>query len=283
MVRVRKRPATGAGEPHSECLPMLDPEVCYRAVLARDPRFDGRFFTCVTSTGIYCRPICPARTPRRENCRFAPSAAAAQELGFRPCLRCRPELSPHLAAFRGTEATRRARALADRRRRARRRRRGVDALAERLGLGERQLPPSLRAAPRCLAGERRADAARAVRAAAHRAKPGSRWRRSRWRPASAASAASTRCFARSTKGRRRRCGATSRRPDLDRHARARVSPAVRLGRRARVLRGAGDTGRRGRGESTATRAPSRSTAPSAAIEVRARAAERCSPACASRR
>ncbi|HEY3500897.1 MAG TPA: AlkA N-terminal domain-containing protein [Polyangiaceae bacterium] len=117
---------------------MLDEEACYRAVLARDPRFDGRFFTCVTSTGIYCRPICPARTPKLENCRFVPSAAAAQELGFRPCLRCRPELSPHLAAFRGTEATvERALALigdgaldGDT---------GVDALAERLGLGERQL------------------------------------------------------------------------------------------------------------------------------------------------
>jgi AraC family transcriptional regulator, regulatory protein of adaptative response / DNA-3-methyladenine glycosylase II len=117
---------------------MLDSEACYRAVLARDLRFDGRFFTCVTSTGVYCRPVCPARTPRFENCRFVPSAAAAQELGFRPCLRCRPELSPHLAAFRGTEATveRALSLIADG---ALDGEAGVDALAERLGLGERQL------------------------------------------------------------------------------------------------------------------------------------------------
>jgi AraC family transcriptional regulator of adaptative response / DNA-3-methyladenine glycosylase II len=117
---------------------LLDPNACYRAVLARDPRFDGRFFTCVTSTGVYCRPICPARTPRFENCRFVRSPAAAQELGFRPCLRCRPELSPHLAAFHGTEATV-ARALSLIEDGALDGDAGVDALAERLGLGERQL------------------------------------------------------------------------------------------------------------------------------------------------
>ncbi|MBO0776899.1 MAG: helix-turn-helix domain-containing protein, partial [Actinobacteria bacterium] len=73
---------------------MLDPDTCYRAVLARDPRFDGRFFTAVTSTGIYCRPICPARTPARRNMRFFPHAAAAEAAGFRACRRCRPEASP---------------------------------------------------------------------------------------------------------------------------------------------------------------------------------------------
>ena len=83
----------------------LDPAVCYRAVLARDHRYDGRFFTCVKTTGIYCRPICPARPPKLENCRFVPTAAAAQEAGFRPCLRCRPESSPDLDAWRGTSAT----------------------------------------------------------------------------------------------------------------------------------------------------------------------------------
>lgn len=83
----------------------LDPAVCYRAVLARDARHDGRFFTCVKTTGIYCRPICPARPPKLENCRFAPTAAAAQAAGFRPCLRCRPESSPDLDAWRGTSAT----------------------------------------------------------------------------------------------------------------------------------------------------------------------------------
>jgi AraC family transcriptional regulator of adaptative response / DNA-3-methyladenine glycosylase II len=72
----------------------LDSDTCYRAMLARDPRFDGRFFTGVTSTGIYCRPICPARTPARQNMRFFPHAAAAEAAGFRACRRCRPEASP---------------------------------------------------------------------------------------------------------------------------------------------------------------------------------------------
>ena len=117
----------------------LDADACYRALRTRDARFDGRLFVGVRTTGIYCRPICPARTPKLENCRFFPSAAAAQEAGFRPCLRCRPESSPDLAAWRGTSSTV-ARALAlDRRGRARRRRRDVEALARRLGIGERQL------------------------------------------------------------------------------------------------------------------------------------------------
>ena len=68
---------------------------CYRALKAKDARFDGRFFTGVTSTGIYCRPVCRVRTPRRENCRFFAHAAQAEQAGFRPCLRCRPELAPH--------------------------------------------------------------------------------------------------------------------------------------------------------------------------------------------
>ncbi len=72
----------------------LDPRQCFDALRARDRRFDGRFFVGVSSTGIYCRPICAVRTPRREHCRFFPSAAAADKAGFRPCLRCRPELAP---------------------------------------------------------------------------------------------------------------------------------------------------------------------------------------------
>ena len=83
----------------------LADSVCYRAVLARDARYDGRFFTCVKTTGIYCRPICPARPPKIENCRSCRTAAAAQAAGFRPCLRCRPESSPDLDAWRGTSAT----------------------------------------------------------------------------------------------------------------------------------------------------------------------------------
>ncbi|QXX75788.1 putative bifunctional transcriptional activator/DNA repair enzyme AlkA [Methylovirgula sp. HY1] len=115
----------------------LDPDACYRAVCARDARFDGSFFTGVTTTGIYCRPICPAPTPKRENVVFFASAAAAQAAGFRPCLRCRPEIAPDVAAWRGTSNTvSRALALMEK---------GalhgapVAVLAERLGLGERQL------------------------------------------------------------------------------------------------------------------------------------------------
>ncbi|MBS0317541.1 MAG: helix-turn-helix domain-containing protein [Proteobacteria bacterium] len=74
----------------------LSPDTCYLALKARDARFDGRFFTGVTSTGIYCRPVCRVKTPRRENCRFFGLAAQAERAGFRPCLRCRPELAPEL-------------------------------------------------------------------------------------------------------------------------------------------------------------------------------------------
>lgn len=71
-----------------------DGDACYRALLARDARFDGCFFTGVSSTGIYCRPVCRVRTPRRDHCRFFTLAAQAERAGFRPCLRCRPELAP---------------------------------------------------------------------------------------------------------------------------------------------------------------------------------------------
>ena len=82
----------------STSLPNLDPIVCYRALKARDARFDGRFFVGVTSTKIYCRPICPAPTAKFENCHFFMTAAAASEAGFRPCLRCRPETAPETGA-----------------------------------------------------------------------------------------------------------------------------------------------------------------------------------------
>src|SRR5258708_38136880 len=73
---------------------MIENHVAYRALTSRDPRFDGVFFVGVTSTGIYCRPICPVKTPKQENCRFFESAEAAEKASFRPCLRCRPELAP---------------------------------------------------------------------------------------------------------------------------------------------------------------------------------------------
>lgn len=115
----------------------MDRTACYRAISTRDARFDGRLFVGVKTTGIYCRPICPARLPKFENVSFYPSAAAAQQAGFRPCLRCRPETSPDLAFWRGTTNTvSRALALieaggldeAD-----------VEGLANRLGVGARQL------------------------------------------------------------------------------------------------------------------------------------------------
>lgn len=116
-----------------------DKETCYRALQSRDPRFDGLIYVGVKSTGIYCRPVCPARTAKYEHCTFYGSAAAAQEAGYRPCLRCRPETAPEFASWRGTSNTV-SRALAliadgalDGKGKS------VEALAERLGIGERQL------------------------------------------------------------------------------------------------------------------------------------------------
>jgi AraC family transcriptional regulator, regulatory protein of adaptative response / DNA-3-methyladenine glycosylase II len=90
--------------PHSAAPEALDPRVCEQARLSRDPRFDGRFFTAVTSTGIYCRPVCPAPPPRRENIRYFTNAPAAEAAGFRPCLRCRPELAPENGSWRRGDA-----------------------------------------------------------------------------------------------------------------------------------------------------------------------------------
>jgi AraC family transcriptional regulator of adaptative response / DNA-3-methyladenine glycosylase II len=118
---------------------VLDPDVCYEALKARDARFDGRLFVAVTTTGVYCRPVCPASLAKRENCRFFPSAAAAQTAGFRPCLRCRPETAPEHGSWRGSSNTVSrglsliAEGALDRDDAS------VDALAERLGVGGRQL------------------------------------------------------------------------------------------------------------------------------------------------
>jgi AraC family transcriptional regulator, regulatory protein of adaptative response / DNA-3-methyladenine glycosylase II len=117
----------------------LDRDACYRAIQARDRRFDGRFYVGVRTTGIYCRPICPAPCPRLENVVFYSSAAAAHEAGLRPCLRCRPECSPQLAGAQGSSPSV-SRALALIAEGALDRGEGsVEALAGRLGMGERQL------------------------------------------------------------------------------------------------------------------------------------------------
>jgi AraC family transcriptional regulator of adaptative response/methylated-DNA-[protein]-cysteine methyltransferase len=84
---------------------VLDHAECEKARVGRDPAYDGRFFTGVRTTGIYCRPVCPVRPAHPQNVRFFPSAAAAEAAGFRPCLRCRPETAPFSPAWRGSRAT----------------------------------------------------------------------------------------------------------------------------------------------------------------------------------
>lgn len=115
----------------------LNWRVCSRARLSRDARFDGKFFIGVRTSGVYCRPICPARTAKESNVRYFPSAAAAAEAGFRPCLRCRPECSPGTPAWLGTPNTvARALRLIDE---GGLEDGGVEVLAERLGIGSRHL------------------------------------------------------------------------------------------------------------------------------------------------
>lgn len=134
----------------------------YRAIRSRDPRFDGRFITAVTSTGIYCRPICPAQTPRPENVRFYPCSAAAEAAGFRACRRCRPEASPGSPEWdlRSDLAARALRLIAD----GAIDEEGVVGLAKRLAVSSRHLHRELTAAvgvgPLALARTRRAQTAR---------------------------------------------------------------------------------------------------------------------------
>ena len=117
--------------------PPLDWATCDRARLARDPAFDGLFFTGVRTTRIYCRPVCPVRPARSENVVYFPSAAAAERAGFRPCLRCRPETAPGSPAWNGTRSTvGRAMRLIDK---GFLDRASVSDLADRLGIGPRHL------------------------------------------------------------------------------------------------------------------------------------------------
>ena len=124
-------------------MPADDRQACYDALLARDPRFDGRIYVAVRTTGIYCRPICRVRAPLLANCTFHGSAASAERAGYRPCLRCRPELAPGCSP---ADAVPRLAALA-----ARRIEDGalstmsVDALAAEFGVGGRHLRRSLKA------------------------------------------------------------------------------------------------------------------------------------------
>jgi AraC family transcriptional regulator of adaptative response / DNA-3-methyladenine glycosylase II len=140
----------------------LDFERCYRAAESRDQRFDGRFYTAVKTTGIFCRPSCPARTPKRANVEFYPSAAAAQRAGFRACRRCRPDASPGSPEWdvRADVVGRAMRLIGD----GVVDRDGVPGLAGRLGYTERHLQriltAELGAGPLALARAQRAHMAR---------------------------------------------------------------------------------------------------------------------------
>ena len=139
-----------------------DPESCYRAVKSRDRRFDGVFYTAVRTTGIYCRPSCPARTPAYANVSFHPSAASAQAAGYRACKRCLPDATPGSPEWdvAATAAGRAMRLIAD----GVVDREGVDGLARRVGYTPRHLTrlltAELGAGPLALARARRAQTAR---------------------------------------------------------------------------------------------------------------------------
>ena len=154
---VKENETTGPGG-----VAALDDERRYQAAVSKDPRFDGVFFIGVTSTGIYCRPSCPAITPKRENMRFYRSAAAAQEAGFRACKRCRPDASPGSPEWniRADVVGRAMRLIAD----GVVDRDGVEGLASRLGYEQRQVrrlvTAELGAGPLAIARAQRAQTAR---------------------------------------------------------------------------------------------------------------------------
>ena len=141
-----------------------DPDRCYQAAQSKDARFDGQFFCAVTSTGIYCRPSCPARTPKRENMRFYATAAAAQQAGFRACLRCRPDATPGSPEWnvRADVVARAMRLIRD----GVVDREGVEGLAGRLGYSTRQLNRLITAevgtGPLALARAQRSQTARVL-------------------------------------------------------------------------------------------------------------------------
>jgi len=143
---------------------LVDQELCYRALGSRDARFDGRFFVGVVTTGIYCRPICPARTPLRRNVRFYACAAAAEAAGFRPCRRCHPEAAPGSPIWNGVTSTvsRALRLIED----GALDRGDAAALAAQLGVGDRYLrrlfDRHLGTSPIAVASSRRAHFARAL-------------------------------------------------------------------------------------------------------------------------
>jgi AraC family transcriptional regulator of adaptative response / DNA-3-methyladenine glycosylase II len=119
---------------------VLDHAECERARVTRDPAYDGRFFTGVRTTGVYCRPVCPVRPAKAANVRFFPSAAAAEAAGFRPCLRCRPETAPFCPAWKGSLAVvERAARLITQEGALDDEGASIEALAARVGIGSRHL------------------------------------------------------------------------------------------------------------------------------------------------
>lgn len=141
----------------------------YQILLRRDSAYDGKFFICVKTTGIYCRPICPARKPKRENCEFVKTIVEAEALGFRACKRCRPEAAPGSPAWKGTGASvsRALRIIAEQT--------GdgltITGLAEKLGMGERHLRRLFRdhlgTSPNVLLQARRLNLTRQLLAESH--------------------------------------------------------------------------------------------------------------------
>ena len=174
---------------------MLDPSECERARVARDRQYDGRFFTGVRTTKVYCRPVCPVRPAQAKSVTFFPSAAAAEAAGFRPCLRCRPETAPFSPAWKGTRTTveRELRmiqggALDEG---------SVEALAARLGIGARHLGRLFQkhiGASRCKSPRRPGFSV----PSACSTRPICRWQRSRCGPGLGACVASMPCSQRST-------------------------------------------------------------------------------------
>ena len=158
------KPPAGAGRLRQAVGVIEDFDRCYSAVQSKDPRFDGWFFTAVTTTGIYCRPSCPAQTPKAANVRFYPTAAAAQQAGFRACKRCRPDAAPGSPEWdaRADVVARAMRLIAD----GVVDREGVPGLAARLVYSTRQLERLLRAevgaGPVALARSQRAQTARVL-------------------------------------------------------------------------------------------------------------------------
>lgn len=117
----------------------MDVTLCETAWIARDPAYDGAFFVCVQTTGIYCRCVCPVKQPLRRNIEFLPSATAAELAGYRPCLRCRPETAPFCPAWKGTLATVEKAARLIKEEGALDGNGNVEVLAARVGVGSRHL------------------------------------------------------------------------------------------------------------------------------------------------